>query len=88
MSIDVTYATQIRNETGKFAAWFPNAHIRIRRWKRGPLTAGPLIHYAAGVTKSSRIRKAADEPFSTRQSRMKRTASRRPASRLSSSGRP
>ena len=34
--------------------------------------------YAGGVTKSSRIRKAADDPFSTRQSRMKRTASRMP----------
>ena len=47
-----------------------------------------LRDYAAGVTKSSRIRKAADDPASTRQSRMKSTASRIRLSRLSSSGRP
>ena len=47
-----------------------------------------LSDYAAGVTKSSRIRNAADDPASTRQSRMKSTASRIRLSRLSSSGRP
>jgi hypothetical protein len=40
MSIDVTYATQIRNETGKFAAWFPNAHIRIGDYGT---VSGPLF---------------------------------------------
>ena len=47
-----------------------------------------LRDYAAGVTKSSRIRNAADDPASTRQSRMKSTASRIRLSCLSSSGRP
>jgi hypothetical protein len=43
---------------------------------------------AIGVTKSSLMRNAADDPDSTRQSRMNSTASRIRASRLSPSGRP
>lgn len=41
---------------------------------------------AAGVTKSSRIRNAAEEPLSTSMSSTYRMASRRVGSRLSSSG--
>src|SRR5437667_9267783 len=39
MSIDKTYAAQIRDETGKFAAWFPNAAIAIGDYGtvKGPL---------------------------------------------------
>ena len=44
--------------------------------------------YAAGVTKSSLIRKAADEPFSTRMSSRTRTACRTAVSRFSSRGLP
>lgn len=43
-------------------------------------------HQAAGVTKSSRILNAAEEPLSTRTSSTYRIASRRAGSRLSSSG--
>ena len=43
-------------------------------------------HQAAGVTKSSRILNAAEEPFSTRASSTYRIASRKAGSRLSSSG--
>lgn len=50
--------------------------------------ARSLPRYAAGVTKSSRMRNAADDPVSTRASSVERTASRRAASRFSSSGRP
>jgi len=46
------------------------------------------VNYAAGVTKSSLMRNAADDPVSTRLSRINRTASRMRGSLFSSSGRP
>jgi hypothetical protein len=60
---------------------------REQRFPAGSSETGSR-DYPAGVTKSSLIRNAADDPVSTRLSRMKRTASRIHASRLSSSGRP
>lgn len=61
---------------------------RLDLFYRGQ-TRKPRTHQLGpGVTKSSRIRNAADDPFSTRMSRMKRTASRTLGSRFSSNGLP
>jgi hypothetical protein len=68
-----------------------NSTRRIQRTNGQPNSLRPEVRaaaYPAGVTKSSLMRNAADEPVSTRLSRMKRTASRIRASRLSSSGLP
>jgi hypothetical protein len=56
--------------------------VAANRFRRG--TDG----YAAGVTKSSRIRKAADDPCSTSMSRTTSTAARMMGSLFSSKGRP
>src|SRR5947199_9932232 len=40
MSIEKTYAAQIRNETGKFATWFPAAEVAIGDYGT---VSGPLF---------------------------------------------